>query len=59
MLEHLQIGIVLSPSGHYSVIYERGEHLRLEEAGEERAVPLRLVREERGFVEVDHGFAGR
>ena len=34
------------------VVYERGEHLRLEEPGEEGEVRLLLVGEERSLVEV-------
>lgn len=57
MLEDLQVGIILAPVRHDLVVYEGGHHLRLQEAGEERSVALRLVREEGRFVEVHHRLA--
>lgn len=59
MLEDLQVDVIVAPVGHDLVVYERGEHLRLQEAREEGPVPLRLVREERCLVEIHHRFARR
>ena len=40
------------------VVYERGEHLRLEEPGEEGEVRLLLVGQERSLVKVLQGEIG-
>uniref|UniRef100_A0A6B0V752 Putative secreted protein n=1 Tax=Ixodes ricinus TaxID=34613 RepID=A0A6B0V752_IXORI len=58
VVKDLEARVGILPVGEDLAIHKAGEHLGLNEAGQEWQVGLRLLRQERGLVEVVHSVPG-